>query len=227
MSKRSFVRAAFAAGVAIVAVAPGAARASVVFTETEFAAPGWAFSSYAFGPNGGSGAAQQTTQGRTGHGLRITNNANNNNSGAWNVVLFPAFTYNPGASGPISSLSFSIDTRFVDGLQAVSFVVAQGGHVWRMGYSLNTSAWTTFALTNVDVTQNQALTAGAPLAPNLVSGGPVRFGFASANSSSPNGFGYTRSGLYDNFSVTFVPAPGAAAAALAVGALSLSRRRRA
>jgi hypothetical protein len=220
----ALVRAAVAAGVFVgfASVAP----ASVVFTETQFNTGSWQHTIHPFGPNGGSGGVSRVNLGPTAPALQIGNIANNNSSGAWNVVMFSAFTYNPGLSGPISNLSFSIDTRFLDRLQAVSFMIGQGGHLWRVGYSLNTSGWTTWNFSNVDVSQNEALTAGAPSMPNIVSGGPVTFGFASANSSGPGGFGYSTSGLYDNFQVTFVPAPGAAGLALAAGLLAARRRGR-
>jgi hypothetical protein len=218
--------AALRLSVLVVAACASAASAQpTVITDATFAPGDWSHLSVPFGPNGGSGYIAQAPEGRTGTGLFISNSANSNNSGAWNAAIYQGFTYIPAISGPLSELAFSVDTRFVDGLQAVSFIVAQSGFAWRVGYFINTAAWTTYSVI-ASPAEISPLTLGQPALPDFsAAGAPIRFGFTSGNSSSPGGFGYSRLGVYDNFGVSFVPAPGAAAA-LALAGLAAARRSR-
>lgn len=216
---------AHAATAALSVFCASLASATVVtISDADFAPADWNHTTVQFGPFGGAGSAGQTASGRTGTGWRISNVANPGGSGAWNASVYQPFTYNP-AFAPITDLALSIDTRFVDTLQAVSFILQQGGHLWRIGYYLNTQSWTTFALTNPQPSDFAPLTNGAPALPDLTTtGAPVKFGIAAGNSGTVGS--YSTQGFYDNFSVTFVPAPGTIAlAACAIAAARVRRRR--
>jgi hypothetical protein len=198
--------------------------ASVVF-DGDFDDANWSLTTFQYGPNGGSGSASQVVGGVPGTCRMVTNTCGSNGSGAWNLSTYTAFSYNPSAGGALTDLSFPIDSRYVNGLQAMGFVVEQDNHFWRVGYFLNTPSWVTYAITPT-AAEFYAMDVGMPALPDFsASGGVIHFGFYSGNSSSSTGSGYSRSGLYDNFVVNFVPSPAGLVVAGAVGLLPGRRRR--
>lgn len=207
---------------AIASVASLANAQPVTISDDTFANASWSVSSYQYGINGGSGDGFQVlTGGNTGAARYVINNCGAYYSGATNVHLFNDFTYVPAISGPLTDLSFTIDTRYVDGLQAYGFMVTQGSNLWAVGYYLNTDSWQTTVLTPT-AADFTPFNNGPALPDFSAAGAPIKFGFYSGNSSA-GGWGYSRTGYYDNFAVTFVPAP--TTAALALIALGASRRR--
>jgi hypothetical protein len=167
--------------------------------DTEFVDSDWKMTSYAYGTYGGSGSAAQV-----GGTREISNSCGPFYSGANNVSLYQPFTYDPAVQGALSGLSFSIDTRYLTGLSAYGFVVAQGANVWGAGYQINTPSWLTY---EVEPAEGDYF----PIAPGTVGapdfsaeGAPLQFGFYTANSSA-GGSGYTHTGQWDNFRVEFVP----------------------
>lgn len=216
---------AMAAMAELPVVLPSVASAQWLVTDSAMTLSNWSLTVFQFGPNGGTGNVTQSASGLPGSAMQVNNSCGSNFSGSWNLLVYSPFTYTPANAGAITNLSFSIDSRFIDRLQALSFIIEQGSHVWRVAYWTNTSSWTTYSITNVTSASITPLSTGAPLLPDLsAAGAPLRFGFASANSSA-GGFGYTTSGLYDNFRVEFVPAPGVAAMFGAMGVLASRRRR--
>jgi hypothetical protein len=203
------------------AVAAPAAIASVTVSDADFNPASWDHTTHQFGVYGGSGSVNQTSNGLNGTGWQINNSCGPSYSGAWNASVYLAFSYNPSVGGPLTDLAFSIDTRYSDRLQAVSFIVEQDGHRWRLGYYINQSYWTSYQFSNPVDTDFAQFDLASPLAPNLVNGSNLRFGIAAGNSSA-GGWGYDTTGYYDNFQVTFVPSP---AAALVLLSLARSRRR--
>lgn len=204
-------------------LAASGASASIIDVQT-FGASDWYQTTFQFGPFGGSGESGPSTQGQTGDGWYIRNSCGPSYSGAWNLCTYNAFTYDPSVGGPLTDLSFSIDSRYEDYLQAIGFVVEQGGNFWVVGYWINTPSWTTYTLANPANTDFAPLSTSQPPLPDFsASGAPIHFGFGSANSSA-GGWGYTTLGYYDNFSVNFVPAPGAMAILALAGVASRRRR---
>lgn len=198
--------------------------ASVVF-DGDFDDANWSLTTFQYGPNGGSGSASQVVGGVPGTGTcrMVTNTCGSNNSGVWNLSMYTAFSYNPSADGALTGVSFSIDSRYVNDLQRVAFVVEQDNNFWRTGNFLNTASWVTYAITSTAAAFS-AMDVDMPALPDFsASGGVIRFGFLSNNSSSING--YSTSGLYDNFVVNFVPSPAGLVVAGAVGLLPGRRRR--
>jgi hypothetical protein len=167
--------------------------------DTEFVDSDWSLTSYTSGTYGGG--AQATQVGGT---REIANSCGPFYSGSNNVSLYLPDTYDPAVSGALSELSFSIDTRYITGLSAYGFVVKQGESVWGAGYYINTSSWVTTVLepTEADYFPIAPGTAGVPDLSDT--GAPLQFGFYSANSSA-GGSGYTHTGQWDNFLVSFTP----------------------
>jgi uncharacterized protein (TIGR03382 family) len=204
-----------------------AALGSFTFSDGTFNTGDWSQTSFQYGPNGGSGSPSQVLSGgNPGAARYITNSCGSFFSGALNAQYYEAFSYNPAVDGPLSALTFSIDSRFEDGLQAVSFVVRQGGSTWQAGYFLNTSQWATYSMSPAANDWFAMTGASVPTpAPDFsASGAPITFGFWTGNGTA-GGFGYSRSGWFDNFTVSFIPTPGATSAAL-LGVALLGRRRR-
>lgn len=211
------------------ATAALSARAAVVITDGEFVPANWSFAAYPYGANGGGGSAfQELVNGNPGAARQVANDYGPSNSGSYNANFYEALSYNPVIGGPLTDLSFSIDSRFIDGLNALGFAVRQNGSVWGIGYWTNTSSWQTYSITPVasDYFLNpfNIPTPGQPALPDFsATGAPITFGFYTGNGSA-GGPGETRHGLFDNFAVSFVPAPSAAAA-LALGFTAVRRRR--
>jgi MYXO-CTERM domain-containing protein len=210
------------------------ARAQVSVVDQNFANSDWTLIARPYGPNGGGGSGAQVLTGGTGPGAgsaarQITNQAGSGGSGSYNASIYTALVYDPAVSGPLTNLAISIDARYASGLSAIGGAVEQGGLVWFFDYQINTPGWQTFSFTSA-VTGWYQINGGGTLlgaGPDFSAGGaPMRFGFFTANGSSSGGFGYANTGLYDNFALSFVPAPGAAAAMVGLGAITAMRRRR-
>lgn len=205
-------------------VAPALAAGATIADST-FQDANWSLTSFAYGPNGGSGVATQATLGVTNAVRQVTNTCGANFSGAVNFSIFEQQGYDPSVSGAVTSLAFAMDARYVDGLSSFGFAVEQDGQFWMIGYFLNTSAWRTYSLVPALVDYTPVGDAN-PLGPNFsTSGSMLHFGFWTSNSSA-GGSGYSHTGQYDNFAVV-VPGPGALAV---LGAAAVSwgggRRRR-
>lgn len=213
----------------VIASASLSAHAAVVIADGEFVPANWSFAPYPYGVSGGGGGAfQGLANGNPGAARHVANDYGPSFSGSYNANFYEAMSYNPAIGGPLTDLSFSIDSRYIDGLNALGFAVRQNGYVWGIGYWTNTSDWQTYSLTPVasDYFLNpfNTLTPGQPALPDLsASGAPIAFGFYTGNGSA-GGWGETRHGLFDNFSVSFVPAPSAAAV-FALGFTAVCRRR--
>ncbi|MGQ0628040.1 MAG: hypothetical protein ACT4PL_08075 [Phycisphaerales bacterium] len=201
------------------------ASAAVMVSDGTFADANWTCIPNPYGIGGGTGSGAQTASGREGTGRLTSNSANPTFSGSYNVHLFTTFVYDPASAGPLTELAFTIDSRFLNGLSAIGFAIEQGGTLWYTGYELNTSSWATY--THVPAPAdffNLPFGAPATLPDFSASGAPIRFGFYSANGTG-GGAGYTNSSVFDNFAVSFVPAPSAVALGGAGLLLALRRRR--
>ena len=207
------------------------AAASVVISDGTFNDANWTLVQRPYGPGGGSGSGTQVLTGGAGDNgpaRQTSNSAGPSNSGSYNASIYTAFTYNPAASGPLTALSISIDARFINGLSAIGSVVEQSGLIWMAGNAINTPSWQTYTFTPVAGDWFLINPSGGVSGPGpdfSAAGAPMRFGFFTANGTSAGGNPYTHVGLNDNFVVSFIPAPGAAAL-LGLGGLMAARRRR-
>lgn len=200
-----------------------AASAHAGIVDSTFNNADWSLTSYEYGPFGGGAEATQVVSGNPEYARQVANSCGPSSSGSTNVSLYTAFAYIPAISGPLTELSFSIDSAYIDGLSAYGFVVQQGSGVWGLGYALTGPSWVSWTVSPLDAEFFPIAPGTTGLPDFSAAGGPIRFGFYSGNSST--GFAYTRTSLFDNFAVNFVPAPSAMMM-IGLAGLAASRRRR-
>lgn len=215
------------------ALAAGSAAADVVYSDTEFATSTWGFETL-MGGTGGTSAASQVGGGNPGNARQLANTVNGGGSGE--IYGFSRYgttnavgRYDPVVLGAISSVNWSIDSKWLSGLggqgQAILFGAKQGSFVYFADSDVTGSsgAWTAHGAVGLTAGSFQPLSAGAVPPLNFsATGAPIRFGFIVGNSGS---FAYSNTVIYDNFNVRIVPSPGAAGLAGLAGLCGLRRRR--
>lgn len=225
--------------VSVCGVCVSAASADVVLSDTEFVNSNWALETVFSGPTGGTGsavAAQSAATGNPGNARRVT--LTTGGSFGDTVSAFSRFgttqatRYDPATQGAFSSVSWTIDARFVTGTfagagQGLLLGMKQGTVIYGADYHTTGSSgtWGTFSAGGLTAASFTRID-GAPGTPDFSATGlPIRFGFIAGNSNG--GGAYSTTVDYDNFSVTItqVPVP-ATAAALGLGVVGALRRRR-
>lgn len=210
-----------------------AARADVVFSDTEFTSSNWALENVTLG-TGGTSSASQVTGGNPGFARQLTTNVNASGGVVYALSRYGtsvATRYEPAVSGAITSVDFTIDYRFLSGDtvlgQSIGIGAKQGTVVYyaALGVTGITGAWGTQSSLGLTAASFISPAGGAPIDFSST-GAPIRFGFVVGNSAPSTAS--VNTAMYDNFSVTIhnVPAP-ASAAVLGLGGLLASRRRRA
>jgi hypothetical protein len=206
------------------------AMANLVIYDGTFLDSNWTMIVRPYGPNGGTGSGSQVLVGGAGDNgpaRETTNHAGANLSGSYNASIYTAFTYNPAVGGPLTDLSISFDSRYVTGLSAIGIAVEQAGLVWMSGGAINTPNWQTYTFTPGPGSWFLINPSGGVAGPGpdfSAAGAPMRFGYYTGNGTGAGSFPYAHTGLTDNFTVRFVPAPGALAL-LGVGGLIMTRQR--
>lgn len=211
------------------------AHASVTFSDTEFATSGglaWVLEPVVRG-TGGAAAAAQSTLGNPGKARQIdltTGTAPGDT--IWGFSRFGTTTatrYEPATSGPITSLTWSIDARlsgggFGDG-QAIVLALKQGQLIYTADYHVTGSSgnWITVGGSGITAADFTRLDGQFGIPDFSAAGAPIRFGFASGNSTT--GGSYSTQALFDNWSVTVNPVPAPGACLALAGLLGLRRRR--
>ncbi len=223
------VRCAWAAAAALL-VASGA-RADVTFSDTEFANSGWGLDTITVGA-GGTSVGTQTSGGNPGFGRQVTNNITIGGEvyGLHRYGTTTATRYEPILSGAITSVDFTIDSKFISGIGGLGHGIAlgakQGSAVYRAGFDTtgNTGLWETHASSGSTAASFVSLN-GGPAIDFSATGAPIRFGFLVSNGAVNET--YNNVVLYDNFRVVIhnVPAP-TGVAVLGLGGLAACRRRR-
>lgn len=150
-----------------------------------------------------------------------------------NVVWLSDFSYDPSATGVALSIgSMSIDwintsTNSFNG-QLFSFAVAQGGKVYQTintNFALVNGQWNTTSDSNLGQNNFGEVNNLSSHPDFSTSGGAVRFGLIAYNFYDPS-FGDERQEVhYDNFSMSYTPAPSGVAVG-GLGAIAMLRRRR-
>lgn len=207
----------------------GAAASAAYIQDAQFNNADW--SAFAINTTGGFGfSAGQNGSGGNPGAYRSISQTSDAGFAQGTVIHTHALTWSPGSQGAITDMDMSIQVNCFNGgtSGAVGFglIVVQGGVVyfgatftaltgsgWRSDLGaagLSASTFTSAASTHPDFS---------------TSGGVVAFGFFSSNGTG-NGVPISSSSGVDNFIVDIIPAPGAGAALLMVGASSLGRRRR-
>lgn len=216
-----------------------AAQADVILSDSDFANSNWGFESAFSGLTGNTGsasAAQSVATGNPGNARRVTlttgTSVGDSIYGLSRFGTTNATRYEPATQGPIMSINWTIDARFVTGTfagagQAIMLGLKQGTVIYYADYDVTGSsgAWGTFGGTGITAGDFLRLD-GAAGSPDLsATGAPIRLGFISGNGNG--GFPYSTTVDYDNFSVTVVQVPTPGAATLAgLGLRAVARRKR-
>ncbi|OGF17786.1 MAG: hypothetical protein A2W00_05930 [Candidatus Eisenbacteria bacterium RBG_16_71_46] len=190
---------------------PPARAASTAFSDGVFVNSDWTL--VIEGLNGGGTASgfQSLTGGNPVEYRRVNNTTNSAiGTGVSNTVFGAHFrsgaVFNPGVGGALLSVDFSAATiRVAGGVQAYGLALRQGGVIYYGPGFLNPTAfgtWTTTTQTGLVAANFDAAAPGVQTPDFGVTGGPIEFGFSSANSTSVGGGGGTTQGGIDNWSVT-------------------------
>lgn len=198
----------------------------ITISDTTFLDSDWSVHESTFNVAGSTSSATQAVgSGYTGNARLAGNAVVGGGGGIYGINILQAQSWNGWTA--IEDLSFSIRARRDNGLQAFGFAVEQGGKRWLAGYFLNTFTYDlyTVAVTSADFVLPYGVdpTSQAEHPDFSAGAAPIRFGFYIANSSTM--WGYSTSGYYSDFSVSFVPAPGVAGA-IAAAMVGMVRRRR-
>jgi hypothetical protein len=209
----------------------GAARADVTFSDTEFPNSGWGLDVFTVGA-GGTSSGIQVSGANPGFGRQVTNSITIGGEvyGLHRYGTSLATRYEPSVTGAITSVDFSIDSRFISGLgglgHGISLGAKQGSVLYRAGFDTtgSTGLWETHSSTGNTAASFTPL-GGGPAIDFSSTAAPIRFGFVVSNGAVNET--YSNVVLYDNFQVVIhnVPAP-AGAAVLGLGGLMACRRRR-
>jgi hypothetical protein len=204
----------------LVAMAGPAQAGSIQTGDSTFNVGDWALSQFFIGDGDQASATQVLTGGNPDAYRRIRNVvAPAPSASTFSAILgahiYTAFTYNPAATGAITSVSYSEDVNcfppncFGDG-NAAFFAVLQNDEVYvaSSGVTGSGNFWHQLALNGLTAA-NFFLLDGSddfidPSAhPDFTeSGDPIRFGFARANSTCVSCGGYTLDSGIDNWRVT-------------------------
>ncbi|MBI1189217.1 MAG: hypothetical protein GC200_00835 [Tepidisphaera sp.] len=222
---------------ALIAGAASLAQASVTYSDTEFSDSGnaaWVMEQVVIG-TGGSASGVQSVFGNPGKARQV--NLTTGSAGGDTIWGFSRYgivmanRYDPFTQGAITSITWSIDARlsgggFGDG-QAVELALKQGQIIYGADYHVTGSSgnWITLGGSGITAADFHRLD-GQPGSPNFsATGAPIRFGFASGNSTT--GGAYATEATYDNWSVIVnpVPAPGACLAFAGLAGFAGLRRR--
>lgn len=204
----------------------GFANAELI-TDTVFNDADWTVHQSTFyNPGSSSASSQAVGQGLTGSARFVGNSVAGLLSGIYGINILTSQGWD--GSGPLTDLSMTVSARGAFGLQAYGFALEQGGKYWIASYYLTTGFFETrtLSLTATDFTRPFGVDASSqPDNPDFSAGAaPIRFGFYSGNSSSAGGGSYNTGAYYSDFSVSFVPAPGAFALLGAAGLIGRRRR---
>lgn len=214
------------AATALAAVATSAHAGLIV--DTAFNDADWTLHQSAFfAPGSSASASQAIGAGYTGSARRAANSLAGNLSGIYGINVLASTGWDGSAA--LEDLTLSIYSRQEYGLQALGFAIEQGGSYWIAGYFLNTWSYSLYetSATAADFVVPYGVDPSSQAAnPDFSAGAaPIRFGFYVANSSSAGGGAYGTSGLYSDFTVSFVPAPGVLGAFAVAGVAGFRRRR--
>jgi hypothetical protein len=190
-------------------------RQSVTFREDDFAlGADWTLSSRFTGRGGNVDAQASPTGGNPGSFGRIIMIVNTvvppSAGNVYGLFLKTSATYDPHALGAISAIDYSQDTKFMSGGgsgQATALLVGQGEAIYYAAFETTPEReWTRkfhqglraadFRLLNRDLSTSN-------FSPDFSATGlPLMFGFLRANSTGPNGAGYSTEVGMDNWLVT-------------------------
>jgi len=205
--------------VATIAAGPAGAQSA---SDNTFLDANWALTQFTAGNGGSSTAAQSVAGGNPGAFRNVTDVLTTAPPGLNTIVLstsiFTPFTYSPGVSGPIASLSYTEDASCTAGCfgsgQSTGPSLQQGGNLYILSSSTvitgPTAPWINHSLSGLTAADFGLVnvTSGGSIFDNTqhpnfsAAGAPIQFGFFRANGTSVGGLGYTLSAGIDNWAIT-------------------------
>jgi len=222
MSRRTL-----ATAVAIATLSGGAFCHANLITDNTFSLTDWSLSQATYGGSGsGTDASVDGSPGYEGNARVIELNVAGDGSGINGISIFSPEGWD--GTAPLEQLTMSIRARQLYSGQHLGFAIEQDGKYWIAGLFSNTPDWDlyTMNLTAADFTRPFGVDPSSqPAMPDFSEGAaPIRFGFHATAISLPGWGEQYNVGRYSAFSVSFVPAP-AAAALLGLAAFGARRRR--
>jgi hypothetical protein len=222
MSRRTLTTA-----VALATLSGGAFCHANLITDNTFNLTDWSLSEATYGGSGSwARASVDGLPGYEGNARVIELNVAGSGSGINGISIFSLEAWD--GTAPLEQLTMSIRARALYSGQKLGFAIEQGGKYWIAGLFSNTSDWDlyTMNLTAADFTRPFGVDPSSqPAMPDFSEGAaPIRFGFHATTISLPGWGEQYNIGRYSAFSVSFVPAPPAAAI-IALGAICSRRRR--
>ena len=204
----------------LVAFAGPAFAGSVQASDDDFTPSDWTISLFTIGNGASVSASQQAAGGNPGPYRSIRNVVASSPaiapffSAILGAHIFGGFTYDPSATGAITSIDYSEDAIcilpncFGDG-QAVGVIVRQNGNTYLHGLGITTSStsWHTIsdaglgALDFVLLDGSDDFVDGTSHPDFSVNGDPIEVGFARYNSTCVSCGGYTLDAGIDNWRV--------------------------
>jgi hypothetical protein len=197
---------------------------AAVFTDGNFLDSEWTMTTF---PTSATGQFTEriASGGNPGAYKRV---ATINNNFTYNAHLRAFMTYDPAASGAITSLDWSIDFKNFNSFglgQGYGIVLSQGGTLYRGSFFATGLAggWQTTSQTGLTAANFTEGISGAANPNFTASGAPITFGFMTSNGNAA-----TIDIGYDNYRVDIASVPEPATlATLSLGILAVRRRKRA
>jgi hypothetical protein len=195
----------------------GPAKATVTFSDTEFAPGDWTTQLVYTSGNGGSGlASQQPGGGNPGACWRVTHTIATRPAKVGLLHERAGATYDPQTEGAIDGIDFAFDATTIQdpgyGGQSATLGIKQNGIVYCGPFFANgTGVWQGTAQSNLSATDFK-LWDGTLSHPDFSTGGGViQFGLVTTNHNPPDGIigGSTTTVDYDNWSVAIDQVPTA------------------
>jgi len=189
----------------------------VIFSDGTFDDADWSVVTFATGPGSSVEAGQSLADGNPAPGRRVRNilgpaSSPSEVSNVYIAHLSSKAVYDPSTQGPIRTLDFLVDAILLDGFgdgQATGLALRQNGMVYiRQAGTTPDRAWTRKESLTVPVSGLVYLSGAVvfdPMQlPDFFTGGPIEFGFFTANSTQ-GGSGYEILDAYDNWTVRVNP----------------------
>lgn len=204
------------AALALLAASP--AVFAQTFFDGDFAESDWVMTLFTKGVGGSSGMTRQATGGNPDAFASIRNQVFDGGSTTAQIFalyLKSSASWNPGTQGRIMGVTFSQDTKLINGSgvgQGGSLVIYQGGRFFTAGsFGCPETDWTTKTsdgtLTAADfrLVDPFGVDFGGAGTPDFSRGAaPVVFGFGRSNSQSGGGAGTTQIVGTDNWTVNII-----------------------
>jgi hypothetical protein len=177
------------------------ALATLVFADGDFDDADWTLTLSASSQDGTAMASQVETGGTPGSYRDVLHEVSSTSGLVQAFHFNPAYVYDPGVSGPIDTITWTIDFQNFQAGQAAALLIEQDGV-----FTVADTFVTTFAgLGTWNMHSKSGITAADfGITPDFsAAGSPISFGFLTANSGQVGTFQVG----YDNLAITITPVP--------------------